>query len=256
MDRRTARAPKDYIIFPLDVPSESEAKRCVELLADAVGMFKVGLELFIRCGPGIVRFIHSGGSAGVFLDLKLHDIPATVSRAMAGVADLGVRLASVHCGESPRMLEAAVAASGGRVGILGITVLTSVSASDLAAAGLRPELAGDLTGVVRQRAQVAQRAGCAGVVCSGLEAGMIKAEFGRDFLTVTPGIRPRWAAGGADDQKRVATPAEAVRAGSDYLVIGRPIRDASDPREAAHRICAEIAAAGGAAADAPLAGGA
>lgn len=243
MDRRTARTPKDYIIFPLDVASESEAKLCVELLADAVGMFKVGLELFIRCGPEIVRFIHSGGTAGVFLDLKLHDIPATVSRSMAGVADLGVRLATVHCGETPRMLEAAVAASRGRVGVLGITVLTSVTAADLAAFGLRLELAGDLKGVVRQRAWMAKNAGCAGVVCAGLEAAVIKAEFGRDFITVTPGIRPQWAAVGTDDQRRVTTPAEAVRSGSDYIVIGRPIRDAKDPLAAARRIADEIAAA-------------
>lgn len=243
MDNRTAKTPKDYIIFPLDVASERDAKRCVELLADAVGMFKVGLELFIRSGPEIVRFIQAGGTAGVFLDLKLHDIPATVSRAMAGVADLGVRLATVHCGETPRMLEAAVAASRGRVGVLGITVLTSVTAADIAASGLRPELAGNLEGLVRQRAGMAKRAGCAGVVCSGLEAVAIKAEFGPDFIIVTPGIRPRWAAGAADDQKRVTTPAEAVRAGSDYLVIGRPIRDAKDPRGAALRIAEEIASA-------------
>jgi orotidine-5'-phosphate decarboxylase len=244
MTNLAPRPPKDYIIFPLDVASENDAKRCVELLADAVGMFKVGLELFIRCGPDIVRFIQSGGAAGVFLDLKLHDIPATVSRAMAGAADLGVRLATVHCGETPRMLEAAVAASAGRVGVLGVTVLTSVSAADLAAAGLREELAGDLKRLVRQRAQAAQRAGCAGVVCSGREAEMIKTEFGREFVTVTPGIRPLWAAGGTDDQRRVATPAEAVRAGADYLVIGRPIRDAEDPRAAARRIAEEIASAG------------
>jgi orotidine-5'-phosphate decarboxylase len=243
MDRRLPRTPEDYIIFPLDVASESDAKRCVELLADRVGMFKVGLELFIRCGPGIVRFIHSVGSAGVFLDLKLHDIPATVSRAMRGAADLGVRLATVHCGESVRMLEAAVAASGGRVGVLGVTVLTSVTAADLGAAGFRHELAADLKRLVRQRALMAKSAGCAGVVCSGLEAGMIKADFGEDFTTVTPGIRPAWAAGGRDDQKRVATPAEAVRSGSDYLVIGRPIRDAKDPRDAARRIAEEIASA-------------
>ncbi|MCU0559466.1 MAG: orotidine-5'-phosphate decarboxylase [Desulfobacterales bacterium] len=245
MMKDPCKHPKDYIIFPLDVPSESEAQRCVELLADAVGMFKVGLEVFIRCGPAIVRFIHSAGAAGVFLDLKLHDIPATVSRAMAGVAELGVRLATVHCGETPRMMEAAVAASRGRVGVLGITVLTSVTAAELAASSGRPEQAGDLEGVVRQRARMARQAGCAGVVCSGLEAGAIKAEFGRDFITVTPGIRPLWAAGAADDQRRVTTPAEAVRCGSDYIVIGRPIRDAKDPRDAARRIADEIAAAAG-----------
>src|SRR5512134_4011942 len=102
------RPPKDYIVFPLDVASETEARRLVELLAGEVGMFKIGLELFVRCGPAIVRHIHAAGPAGVFLDLKLHDIPATVSRAMAGVVELGARLATVHCGENPRMLEAAV----------------------------------------------------------------------------------------------------------------------------------------------------
>lgn len=243
MRNSTIRRPEDYIIFPLDVASETEARRWVDLLSGEVGMFKVGLELFIRSGPGIIRLIHAAGPAGVFLDLKLHDIPATVSRAMAAAADLGVRLATVHCGEAPGMLAAAVAASGGRVGVLGVTILTSVTAEDLTAAGIRDELAGDLQRLVRQRAQMAITAGCAGVVCSGQEAAMIKAEFGPDCITVTPGIRPLWAAGGKDDQRRVTTPAEAIRAGSDYLVIGRPIRDAADPRDAARRIAAEIAAA-------------
>jgi len=128
---------KDYIIFPLDVASTDAAKHYVELLADRVGLFKVGLELFIRSGPDIIRFIHAAGAAGVFLDLKLHDIPATVSRAMAGIADLGVRFATVHCGESRNMLEAAVAGARGKVDILGVTVLTSVSAADIEAAGYR-----------------------------------------------------------------------------------------------------------------------
>jgi len=237
------KKPKDCIIFPLDVPSEDDAKRCVELLADVVGMFKVGLELFVRCGPGIVAFIRAAGPAGVFLDLKLHDIPATVSRAMAGVAELGVKLATVHCGEDPRMLAAAAAAAGGRVGVLGITVLTSVSAADIAGAGLRDDLAADLPRLVMKRAEMARAAGCAGVVCSGLEVRAVKQAFGRDFLAVTPGIRPAWESPGKDDQTRIVTPAAAVEAGSDYLVIGRPIRDAKDPRAAATRIADEIGAA-------------
>jgi orotidine-5'-phosphate decarboxylase len=243
MTRLTPRPAKDYILFPLDVPSEVDAKRCVELLADVVGMFKVGLELFVRCGPAIVEFINSRSAAGVFLDLKLHDIPETVSRAMTGIADLGVKLATVHCGEDPRMLEAAVAAAGGRVGVLGITVLTSVSAADIVAAGFREDLGGDLSRLVLRRAQMAKTAGCAGIVCSGLEVRTIKQNFGRDFLAVTPGIRPAGAATGRDDQVRVVTPADAVRAGADYLVIGRPIRDAKDPRTMALRIAAEIEAA-------------
>jgi orotidine-5'-phosphate decarboxylase len=233
-------APKDHIIFPLDVTSEDEAKRWVEVLGDCVGMFKVGLELFVRGGPQIVKFITSQPTVGVFLDLKLHDIPATVARAMAGIVELNVKLTTVHCGENPRMLEAAVAASAGRVGVLGITVLTSVSAADVAAVGLHANLGGDLAQLVLQRAQLAQNAGCAGVVCSGLEARAIKAKMGRDFLVVTPGIRPAWAAGVQDDQRRLATPVEALAAGADYLVIGRPIRDAQDPRGAALKVAAEI----------------
>jgi orotidine-5'-phosphate decarboxylase len=231
------RPPQDYIVFPLDVASEAEARRLVNLLAGEVGMFKVGLELFVRCGPDIVRHIHAAGPAGVFLDLKLHDIPETVGRAMAGVADLGVRLATVHCAESPRMLAAAVAAAG-RVGVLGITVLTSVSDEEARAAGFREEL-GEL---VMRRAAAAHAAGCAGIVCSGLEVAAVKARFGRGFLAVTPGIRPAWAGGAKDDQARVATPAAAVAAGADHLVIGRPIRDAADPRAAARRVAEEIQA--------------
>jgi len=234
------RNAKDYIIFPLDVASEDEAKRYVALLADHVGLFKVGLELFIRSGPEIVRFINSGGSAGVFLDLKLHDIPATVSRAMGGIADLGVDFATVHCAETPKMLEAAVSGSRGEVRLLGVTVLTSVSAEDIQAAGYRSEYYPDLSGLVLKRARMAQKAGCAGVVCSGLESMAIKKQVGADFITVTPGIRPSWAAEKKDDQQRVTTPAQAVNNGSDYLVIGRPIRDAADPREAAGRVAEEI----------------
>jgi len=141
------------------------------------------------------------------------------------------------------MLAAAVAAAGGRVGVLGITVLTSVSAADIAGAGFRGDLAADLPRLVMKRAEMARAAGCAGVVCSGLEVRAVKQAFGRDFLAVTPGIRPAWESPGKDDQARIVTPAAAVEAGSDYLVIGRPIRDAKDPRAAATRIADEIAAA-------------
>jgi orotidine-5'-phosphate decarboxylase len=236
------RQAKDYIVFPLDVSSSDEAKNFVEQLADHVGLFKVGLELFIRSGPDIVRFINSVGSAGVFLDLKLHDIPATVSRAMAGIVDLEIQFATVHCGETPRMLEAAVNSSQGKVQILSVTVLTSVTADDIRAAGYRSDFYQNLSDLVLQRADMARTAGCAGVVCSGLEAAMLKEHFGNEFITVTPGIRPQWSLDGKDDQKRITTPAQAVKNGSDYLVIGRPIRDASDSREAAVRIAEEIAA--------------
>ncbi len=231
---------KDYIIFPLDVPTIDDAKRFVELLADDVGLFKVGLELFIRSGSDIIEFIHSNSDARIFLDLKLHDIPATVARAMARIAELGVAFATVHVGETRRMLEAAVEASKGQVGVLGVTVLTSVSSQDLESAGYRKEFYRDMPGTVIRRARLAKEAGCAGVICSGLEAKAIKKEFGKDFLAVTPGIRPAYSVTADEDQQRITTPAQAIQNGSDYLVIGRPVRGADDPKQAALRIAEEI----------------
>jgi orotidine-5'-phosphate decarboxylase len=231
---------KDYIIFPLDVPTEKAAQKYVERLSESVGMFKVGLELFIRSGPVIVDFIKETGHADVFLDLKLHDIPETVFRAMERITDLGAKLVTVHCGETPRMLEAAVRGAKSKVGVLGVTVLTSVSSEDIKAAGFRKPFYEDMTRLVMERADMAKSAGCVGVVCSGREVKMIKQTLGPDFITVTPGIRPIWDEMGKHDQKRVVTPASAVKNGSDYLVIGRPIRDAKNPKEAALRIAEEI----------------
>jgi orotidine-5'-phosphate decarboxylase len=231
---------KDYIIFPLDVATREEAGHYIRLLSNEVGMFKVGLELFITCGPGIVHDIHAAGEARVFLDLKLHDIPETVKRAARSVGELGVHFATVHCGESVRMLEAAVEGSAGKTGILGVTVLTSVGASDIRTAGFRDEFADNVTDLVAKRAEQAKKAGCVGVVSSGLEVPMIKSLCGPEFVSVTPGIRPAWEDLKKDDQTRVATPARAVQNGSDYLVIGRPIRDAKDPVAAARMIADEI----------------
>ena len=230
------KQPKDYIIFPLDVPTLAEAKPFVSLLSSHVGMFKVGLELFIRSGPEVIRYIKNESPASIFLDLKLHDIPVTVKRAMGSVAELGVDLVTVHCGESPAMLEAAVAGGAGRVRILGVTVLTSVSEKDLRDSGFHM----DVAELVLQRAAMAKRAGLSGIVCSGLEVKNIKDACGKDFLCVTPGIRPSWETVGKDDQQRVCGPAEAIRDGANYLVIGRPIRDAADPRNAAKLIAQEI----------------
>jgi orotidine-5'-phosphate decarboxylase len=231
---------KDRIIFPLDVATAEDARKYIELLDGSVGLFKVGLELFIQAGPDIIGFIHSQTRTRVFLDLKLHDIPATVRRAMARIADMGVAFATVHVGENPRMLAAAVEGGGGKVGILGVTLLTSVSAQDLKSAGYRQNLYKDLLLTVTRKAGAAYAAGCTGVVCSGLEAGRIKDAIDPDFLAVTPGIRPAWTMTAEDDQRRITTPAEAIRAGADYLVIGRPIRDAKNPVHAAARIAAEI----------------
>ena len=235
------REPRDYIIFPLDVATRSEAEELVRELAGLVGLFKVGLELFIRSGPDLIRWIQTQGDAGIFLDLKLHDIPVTVARAMEGIAEMKVALTTVHCGENQQMLEAAVAASVGRTRILGVTVLTSVGSADLHRAGVAPDLADDVQALVQRRARQAQSAGCDGVVCSGWEAQSIKETMGSEFLAVTPGIRPAWEAVGKDDQQRVMTPAAAVGNGADYIVIGRPIRDAPDRAQAARQVAAEIA---------------
>lgn len=233
---------KDYIIFPLDVPTEKAAKEYVELLSESVGMFKVGLELFIRSGPKIIDFIKASGNADVFLDLKLHDIPETVFRGMERIADLGVAFATVHCGETIRMLEAAVSGSKGRVGVLGVTLLTSVASEDIMDAGFKKVFYEDLMSLVVDRAAKVKAAGCVGIVCSGREVKMVKKTLGPDFIAVTPGIRPIWDEMETHDQKRVVTPAIAVKNGSDYLVIGRPIRDANNPKEAALRIAGEIEA--------------
>ena len=224
---------KDYIIFPLDVQSAVDAKYYIGLLAEHVGMFKVGLELFIRSGTQVIKMIREMSEAGIFLDLKLHDIPATVSRAMESIAGLGVNFTTVHCGETTEMLKAAVTGSSGKTGVFGVTVLTSVSAFDIKKAGFENQYYSDISKLVLKRAETAKDAGCAGVVCSGLEAKMIKNAFGKDFLAVTPGIRPAWSMDKKDDQQRVTTPADAIKNGSDYLVIGRPIRDAKDPVSAA-----------------------
>jgi orotidine-5'-phosphate decarboxylase len=234
------KKPKDYLVFPLDVPTVASARDYIERLADKVGMFKVGLELFTKAGPDIITFIKSATRARIFLDLKLYDIPVTVQRAMAVIADMGVDLVTVHCADSRDMLSAAVAGAGGQVGVLGVTVLTSISGDDLKAAGYRDEFATDIDKLVMQRAAMALEAGCAGIVCSGLEVGNLKKQLGRQLIAVTPGIRPAWEASGADDQKRVVTPARAIKAGADYLVIGRPIRDAADPVQSVARITAEI----------------
>lgn len=236
------RSPGDYIVFPLDVASRREAEALVAMLARHVGMFKIGLELFIRHGPELVRWIRAQHGTAVFLDLKLHDIPVTVERAMRGVAVLDVALATVHCGESPRMLTAAVAGAGA-TGVLGVTVLTSVAVEDLQQVGWVDDDAQGLANLVLRRAAMAHATGCAGVVCSAWEAGRIKKRYGREFLAVTPGIRPAWEGVGVQDQKRVVTPAAAIRQGADYLVIGRPIRDAANPADAARRVADEISAA-------------
>ena len=235
------KVAKDYLIFPLDVPTIEEARHYVSQLKDHVGVFKVGLELFIKTGPDIIHEIRKiSTDARIFLDLKLHDIPETVYRAMQIVASLGITYATVHCGESKKMLEAAVKGAEGKVHLLGVTVLTSVAKNDIRSAGYADAFADDVSRLVLKRADMAMQAGFSGVICSGHEAAQIKETCGKSFLAVTPGIRPAWDVPTDDDQARVMTPARAIQNGSDHLVIGRPIRDAKDPPVAAQQVLTEI----------------
>ena len=233
---------KDYMVFPLDFASIKEAKSYVRILDGHVGMFKIGLELFIDQGPCVVSMVRQLSDAKIFLDLKLHDISATVKRAMGRVANLGVDLVTVHCA-SVRMLEMAVEGGRGKTGVLGVTLLTDTDSTTVEAGGFKEKYVKDPKELVLVRARMAQGAGCAGVVCSGREVAQVKSGISRDFLAVTPGIRPEWSLLENDDQKRVTTPAQAVKQGSDLIVIGRPIRDAADPAGAARRVAREIDAA-------------
>jgi len=233
---------KDYIVFPLDFSCVKEVKEYVKLLDGKVGMFKIGLELFIDQGPSVVQMVKRLSRAKIFLDLKLYDISATVQRAMERVSTLGVDLVTVHC-SSLEMLEKAVEGGKDKTGILGVTLLTDNDANMVEAAGFKDIFVKDPRLLVMHRAEMAYESGCKGVVCSGQEVQQIKKKFGKFFLAVTPGIRPSWTLLENDDQKRITTPGAAVTLGSDLIVIGRPIRDAHDPAAAAQKIIQEIEAA-------------
>jgi orotidine-5'-phosphate decarboxylase len=234
------KEPKDYIIFPLDLPTYDEAMSYVERLTDHVGLFKVGLELFISQGPDIIKSIQDTGTAGIFLDLKLHDIPATVKRAFLAASRHGPEFVTVHCDEGGEILRTVAKNNPGNTKILAITVLTSLDQKKLKQLGYAEKFVQDLPALVLLKARMAREAGCHGIVCSGLEVGAIKQELGSELIAVTPGIRPAWSLVDQDDQKRVVTPADAIKNGADYVVIGRPIRDAKDPANAARRVAKEI----------------
>ncbi len=228
--------PQERLIVALDVPAAEAAADLVEHLRGAVGMFKVGSQLFTAAGPGFVRSLTARGDR-VFLDLKYHDIPNTVSHAVAAAGRLGVSLATIHGLGGREMLEAAVAGRPAGLRLLAITVLTSHTPESLARVGIP----GALDEQVRRLALLAREAGVDGVVASPHEVPAIRAACGPDFLVVTPGIRPAGAALG--DQARAATPAAALRNGADYLVVGRPITEATDPRAAAVEIAGEMGTA-------------
>jgi len=222
----------ERLIVALDVPTVAEARALVERLGDAVRFYKVGLELF--SAPGcfeLVAWLTERGHK-VFADLKFHDIPETVRRAVANVRSRGANFLTVH---GHRSVMEAAASEKGPMKILAVTVLTSFDQSDLDEMGATKTL----EQLVLARAKGAVEAGCDGVVASGLEAARLKAEFGKRLLVVTPGIRPVGAEAG--DQKRTVDVAEAFRNGADYIVVGRPIRAAADPRAAAAAIQDTIA---------------
>lgn len=227
------------LVYPLDYASIEEARQGARLVAPHVGVLKVGLELFIAEGPAAIAVCHDLG-LDVFLDLKLHDIPETVGRAVRSAASLGIRYLTVHAHGGRAMLERAAeeaARAPTPLTILAVTVLTSLDATDLGSLGI----VADATAQVERVAQLAWNAGIRGFVASAAEATNLRRALGPDALLVTPGIRP--AGDAAGDQKRVVTPADAIATGADLLVVGRPIRDAADPREAARQVAQEIQAA-------------
>ncbi len=227
----------ERLIVALDHPDLQSALAQVDLLGDAARRYKIGLELYVSAGRAAIDELVARGRR-VFLDLKLHDIPETVERAArAATLGGGVDLLTVHASGGFRMLAAAVAGAGD-ARVLAVTVLTSLDETDLAADG-NPLPVEDL--VVR-RALLAESAGCAGVVASPREVAAIRKKVRPDFLIVTPGVRAHNARG-SDDQKRTATAQEARRAGADAVVVGRPIRDAEDPRAAALAFAAELESA-------------
>jgi orotidine-5'-phosphate decarboxylase len=225
----------DRVIVALDVPTIAQAEALTDRLGDSVTFYKIGMELAYIGGIQLgERLIRAGKK--VFFDLKLHDIPNTVERATAQIAGTGATFMTVHA--YPQTLAAAaLGAKDSTLGILGVSVLTSMSEDDIARAGYGMGIA-DL---VRRRARQAQENHATGLVCSPLEIGSVRETIGQSLKIVTPGVRP--AGSDSGDQKRVMTPGDAIRAGADHLVVGRPITQAADPVAAAKAVVAEVATA-------------
>jgi orotidine-5'-phosphate decarboxylase len=226
---------RERLIFALDVPDLADAKRLVTTLADTVVFYKIGLELATSAHYFELLSWLLDRDKKVFADLKLYDIPATVGRAVRQLAKTGAAFLTVHGDRA--IMDAAGAEKGDTLQILAVTVLTSIAAQDLAEMGIRLSVAE----LAELRAKQAVAAGCDGVIASGLEAARLRAALGAGPLIVTPGIRASDAAR-SDDQRRVVTPTLAFESGANYIVVGRPIRDAADPQRAAAAIQSEIAA--------------
>ena len=233
----TAQSSKDKLIVALDIETFAEARELINILSPSVEIFKIGSQLFTSCGPVVVRYLLAMGKK-VFLDLKFHDIPNTVANAISSAIGLypgqSIFMLTVHTQGEVQMLKAAVAAASqkskelnvNKPFIVGVTVLTSEEKTD------------NISRLVLERAHLAKQCGLDGVVASPQEAAFIRKELGKDFMIVTPGIRPKDAE--ANDQKRTATAFESIQNGSDFLVVGRPIIKAANPLEAAQKILEEI----------------
>jgi orotidine-5'-phosphate decarboxylase len=236
----------DQLLIALDVPTGGEALRLADLLRGHVGGFKIGSQLFTAEGPVIVRTLTAKGDK-VFLDLKFHDIPNTVASAVAAATSLGVWMVNVHASGGTKMMQAAgeaarkTASAEGRPAplLIAVTVLTSMTAAAMSEAGTN----GPVTDQVSRLARLAQESGLDGVVASPQETSLIRALCGPEFVIVTPGIRGGAAVTSIDDQQRTMTAGGAIAAGANYLVVGRPVIGAPDPREAAARIAGEVRAA-------------
>jgi len=232
LQSRTVSA-RDRLIVALDVPTQTEALNLVRDLGPEVAFFKVGLQLYTAAGPEIVRSVLATG-AKVFLDLKLHDIPNTVAWTVESAGQLRVQMLTIHLSGGAEMIRAAVAARKNNLSILGVTVLTSADEQTLRQVGISDNIRDH----VLRLAKLCVDAGIDGLVASPHEVKMLRTQFGAKIKLVVPGIRPSWSEAG--DQKRVMTPREALEAGADYLVIGRPIIAHPRPREAVTRILNEI----------------
>lgn len=224
---------RERLIVALDVSNAAAAQALVQRIGETAGIYKVGLQLFTSEGPSVVRELVSSGRR-VFLDLKLHDIPNTVSHAVKAAVELGAHMLTVHSTGGAAMLRAAAEAAGDRLNILAVTVLTSLSDEDLQETGI----SGRVTDQALRMAALVQNAGCQGIVSSPREALAIRKSLGEGFAIVTPGIRP--AGTESNDQQRIATPAMAIANGATHIVVGRPITQAADPARAAQEIVTEM----------------
>ncbi|HEX8076610.1 MAG TPA: orotidine-5'-phosphate decarboxylase, partial [Chthoniobacterales bacterium] len=229
--------PRDCLIVALDFPTQAKALALVAALADSVSTYKIGLQLYTAAGPAVVQAVAATG-AKIFLDLKLHDIPNTVAKAVAAAGELGVAMLTLHLSGGAAMVKAAVETKPPHLSLLGVTVLTSATQETLGEIGVQAEL----TEHVTHLGEMGSRSGIDGLITSPQEVALLRQRLGPQIMLVTPGVRPAWAA--ADDQKRFTTPRQAVDRGADYLVIGRPITAAADPRAAVERVVEELSRSG------------